>query len=472
MTEKPTYAELEQRIALLENELILRKRSEEKLKDSAAKYHSEFNLMRLMCDSVPDMIWAKDHEKRYIFANKALCRHLLNAADTNEPLGKTTMFFTERERLRHTDDPEWHTLGEICRNTDTITMDAGTPQQFDEYGNVQGKYLFLDMRKAPLMDENGRMIGTVGSARDVTTAKEMEQKLNQSEALMRAITNSARDGILMMDQNGLISYWNPAAERTLGYSKEEAIGKNLHQLIAPQRYQEAFQAAFAGFQQTGHGNAIDAILELGALHKNGHEINVELSLSAVNFQDFWYSIGIIRDITDRKQAENALRESEAKHRLLFENANDAIFIVDMKARMLAVNSKAVWQLGYTNAELTSMTIYQMNSPEGGQRAPERMARLMEQGHLTFETEHVRKDGSLIPVEISAQRITWDGQPAIMSICRNITDRKRIEAALRESEEKFRLTFSPSPDAVTINRLDDGLYVDINEGLHPIDRLYP
>jgi PAS domain-containing protein len=129
-------------------------------------------MLRLICDNVPDMIWAKDLEKKYIFANKAVCEILLGARDTGEPMGRTDLFFAQRERARHPENPDWHSFGEICRDTDQITIDAGCAQQFDEFGNVQGRFLFLDVRKAPLFDETGVMIGTVGSARDVTAAKE------------------------------------------------------------------------------------------------------------------------------------------------------------------------------------------------------------------------------------------------------------------------------------------------------------
>jgi PAS domain S-box-containing protein len=149
----------------------------------------------------------------------------------------------------------------------------------------------------------------------------------------------------------------------------------------------------------------------------------------------------ITDITERKQDEQALRNSEAKHRLLFENANDAIFISDMKARILAANPMAVRQLGYTHAELTSMTIFQVDAPEGAKRILERFARLMAQGHYTFETEHLRKDGSCIPIEISARCITWEGQAAIMGICHDITARKIADetrkASLQEKEVLLR-----------------------------------
>ncbi len=156
-----------------------RKKAEKELKDSQKKYQSLSKMLRLMCDNVPDMIWAKDFDKKFIFANKSICRDLLNAVDTNEPIGKTDLFFADRERDLDPKNPSWHTFGELCQDSDAITLEKGVPQQFDEFGNVKGKYLFLDVRKAPFVDETGKTIGVVGSARDVTEAKKIEGKLKK-----------------------------------------------------------------------------------------------------------------------------------------------------------------------------------------------------------------------------------------------------------------------------------------------------
>jgi two-component system sensor histidine kinase/response regulator len=149
-----------------------------------------------------------------------------------------------------------------------------------------------------------------------------EAALREGEALMRAITDSAQDAILMMDVSGHISYWNPAAERIFGYARAEALGKNLHQLIAPQRYHEAHLAAFARFQRTGQGNAIGTTLELEACHKNGHEISVGLSLSAIQLQGGWHTVGIVRDITEHKQAEAILHRTNRDLQEATTRAND------------------------------------------------------------------------------------------------------------------------------------------------------
>ncbi len=146
---------------------------------------------------------------------------------------------------------------------------------------------------------------------DLVERKRAEEKLQQSEARFRAITDSAQDAILMMDPEGRMSYWNPAAERILGYTSAEALGQNLHDLIAPARFHAPHHAAFPTFRQTGQGGAIGKTLDLVARRKDGREISVQLSLSAVQMDGGWHAVGIIRDITERKRLEEALaRTSE------------------------------------------------------------------------------------------------------------------------------------------------------------------
>jgi PAS domain S-box-containing protein len=151
------------------------------LKESEERYKSLYHLIRLLCDNVPDMIWAKDMENRFIFVNQAYTR-LLNARDTDEPIGKTLMYFADRERAAHSDQPDWHTLGEICADSDAVTMSTEIARRFDESGNVKGRFLFLDVNKAPFRDEHGNMIGTVGCGRDVTREKQLEAEHRQMEA--------------------------------------------------------------------------------------------------------------------------------------------------------------------------------------------------------------------------------------------------------------------------------------------------
>lgn len=142
----------------------------------------------------------------------------------------------------------------------------------------------------------------------VERRRQAENTLKESEARIRSITHSSQDAILMMDPDGLISYWNPAATKMLGYTKEEAVGKELHRLLVPERYYDAYRKNFAEFRQTGTGHVVDKVSELAALHKTGHEIAVELSLSAIRIREDWHAVGILRDITERKQAEREMAQ--------------------------------------------------------------------------------------------------------------------------------------------------------------------
>lgn len=142
--------------------------------ESEQKYKRLQELFRSIADNMEDMLWAKNINKQFIFVNKAICEKLLNARDIDEPLGKTDLFFAERERAAHPEDPQYHTFGEICRDSDQVIIDTGKPGRFDEFGNVKGKFLFLDVIKTPLYDENGNMIAVVGAARDVTHEKRLE----------------------------------------------------------------------------------------------------------------------------------------------------------------------------------------------------------------------------------------------------------------------------------------------------------
>ena len=146
------------------------------------------------------------------------------------------------------------------------------------------------------------------SCRDITDRKRAEEALRAEEARMRAISVSAQDAIVMMDPRGHISFWNPAAEKIFGHTREEALGQPLHLLLAPQRYHAASQSALEAFHQTGRGNAVGKILEMEACRRDGEEISIELSLSALELPDGWHAVGIMRDITERKRADEELRE--------------------------------------------------------------------------------------------------------------------------------------------------------------------
>lgn len=134
-------------------------------------------LLKLLTEYLPDMLWIKDIKGRYIYANKALCDNLLMATDINEPIGKDDIFFAQREREKHKEKPDWHTFGELCVNSDQMTINNNKPMKFEEYGNVKGKLMYLEVYKAPFYDDDGKIIGTVGVGRDITQLKKAQADL-------------------------------------------------------------------------------------------------------------------------------------------------------------------------------------------------------------------------------------------------------------------------------------------------------
>lgn len=161
--------------------------------------------------------------------------------------------------------------------------------------------------------------------RDISDRKRSEAALRDSEARLRAIMSGARDGIVMIDNAGRVTFWNQAAEEVFGYTSAEMHGKDLHEVVTPEAFRPAHQSAFAAWRHTGEGAAIGRTLELPARCKDGSERIIELSLASVPGEDGWNAVAIVRDVSARKLAELELRRAKesaeiTRNELLLTNA--------------------------------------------------------------------------------------------------------------------------------------------------------
>lgn len=171
----------------------------------------------------------------------------------------------------------------------------------------EGREVFVSITLSPVRDDEGRITGVSAVARDITEKVNALAALAENEEKFRAIASTANDAIILIDNEDRIVFWNRIAEKLFGYKESEVMGKVLHPLLAPPYYMDAYRKGFARFKETGRGNAIGMTTELEGLRRNGNTFPIELSLSAITLSGKWHALGIIRDITERKEAEIELQ---------------------------------------------------------------------------------------------------------------------------------------------------------------------
>ena len=176
-------------------------------------------------------------------------------------------------------------------------------KKFAPWGWLIGSGIYIDDVNNAVQDKAERdlLLAAGVGALFLLFASVMARAITQAEEKFRAVSASAQDGIIVIDDEGCITYWNAAAEHIFGYSQNEVMGKELHPLLAPERFLPSHRQGFSQFRTTGEGAAVGKTLELAAVRKSGIEFPIELSLSTAKFDNRMHAIGIVRDITDRKQ---------------------------------------------------------------------------------------------------------------------------------------------------------------------------
>src|SRR5262249_29726217 len=156
--------------------------------------------------------------------------------------------------------------------------------------------------------------------------------LRESEQRTALIVETALDGVVSMNAGGIITGWNPQAERTFGWTRAEAVGRPLEELVLPSPHRASHAQRLTRFPPTGDAALVNRRVELTALHRDGREFPIELAVSAAPAPGGVTFNAFVRDITERHTAETALRASEQRYRELFENAKDVVFTLDLEGR--------------------------------------------------------------------------------------------------------------------------------------------
>ncbi|MGB8707385.1 MAG: PAS domain S-box protein, partial [Dehalococcoidia bacterium] len=403
-----------------------RKQVEEALKESEEKYRS-------LVESTSDWIWEIDRNGIYTYASPKV-KELLGY-EPEEVIGKTPFDLMPAEEAKRVANK----FKDIVKNNKPIERLENINLHKD------GHLVILETSGVPIFDNNGQLRGYRGVDRDITKHKQIEEELIKSGSKYRSLVETAGAGVVSGDLQGNLTFVNETFCRMLGYSPEEMVGKPFVDFVNPDDRAWVWDRFLMGMTHP----TLEHHVEFSAIHKKGHSLWLSSNPTPMFYKgELVGGNAIIHDITERKQAEEAMRESEQKYRLLAENASDIIWTMDMNLRFTYMSPSVTKVRGYTVEEVMAQSLEEVFTPSSVEAAvkafmEELAIESLEPKDLSrvrmLEVEHTCKDGSTVWVEINASFIRdADGQPVgILGVSREITERKQVEETLRRSEARYR-----------------------------------
>ncbi len=497
MDEKPTYEELEQRVKEIETSAVKHKKALEVNGSAKETLRQKNNELKSFLHNIPDMAWLKDADSRFIAANKAFCKA---AGIAEEYLINNTceVCFGEEAAKKFKED-------------DQKVMNGGKQLTIEEkIIDSENNEIWLETIKSPIFDRSGKAIGTVGIARNVTEKKQMEgalqkahneleqkvdsrtielsninkklseeindrkqaeEALRESEERYKELFERSLDCIYLHDFEGNFINANPAALDLLGYTKEEITSLNIASLLSEDELLKAFNTLKDIIEKGGQND----LSEYKIKKKNGDYVYIESSGSLIYSDGKPYAImGTARDITKRKQAEEALRDSEEKYRNLIDKLDDIIWTLDLNLRTTYVSPSIEKKLGFTPEErmaqdlsvqvtpasyahITELLVEELNREKKGEADPNRIIRV--------EVEYYHKNGSILWIEniVSGLRDEKGILCGIHGVSRDITSRKKAEA----EKEQLEAHLQQSHKMQAIGSLAGGIAHQFNNALSVI-----
>ncbi len=282
----------------------------------------------------------------------------------------------------------------------------------------------------------------------IEAVESREQELRRSRQNLRALVESSNDAIITLDSQRRIASCNRAFLELFGFSRRELVGEPIGLIHPdPESYRRFGETVYPQVHQEGSWRG-----EWRYRKKSGEEIFTESAIAVLRLpgEDIEGYVAIMRDITERKRAQDALRESRELYRMLVEESFDGIF-VQKGSRIVFANSRLYQMLGYPEGELVGLEHWRVYHPDYHQLTRDRARARMrgEDVPSHYEVRLQRKDGSSFPAELIAHAIMFEGQPGVQVCLRDITERKRARRALRQNQRRLQAILQASPDPVVV-----------------------
>lgn len=298
--------------------------------------------------------------------------------------------------------------------------------------------------------------------RRLTALLESQTALEETETKFQALVEESLVGVYIILGTDF-AYVNPRFAALFGYRPEELIGGPVLRMVA----EESHALVSENMRARLEGRVLSMHYTLTGRRKDGTRLDVEVLGSRTIYHGRPAIIGSLLDVTDRKRAERELRESEARYRLLFDSNPHPMMVFDSETlRYVAVNEATLRHYGYSREEFLAMTIKDIRPAEDIPALMESVSRRVEGLDRAGVWRHRKKDGTLIDVEIIGHRMTLAGRRVELVLANDVTERKRVEEALRDSEQRYRLIFETA--ANLINSVDaNGILVDCNSRISTV-----
>ncbi len=408
----------------------------------------------MLIESLPDRVFVKDTEGRYLLNNAEHLR-LLGAAMQEEVAGKTDFDFLPAElaeRYRAEDQRIVETGRALLDQEETLV---------DEAGNER----CLSTTRVPLRGEGEEVLGILGVTRDITEGKRAEEALRRSEERLSSLIQNVSDIVAIMDADGTVRYDNPALERVLGYDPADRVGGSAFEYVHPEDRKRAEEALARALEKPG----VQPPLQMRVRHADGSYRHLEtIRNNLLDDPSVRGIVSIARDITDRKKSEDALRESEERFRALVQNSYDVLAVLEEDGTSRYISPSLERVLGHKVEDRVGKNAFGSSiiHPDDLELARDEFATLAGTpgGIATAEFRMLHADGTVKHVEATGRNLLDD--PRVGGIVVNywdVTERRQAEIDSREAEKKYRDIFENAVEGIFQSTIT-GRFISVNPAL--------